>query len=793
LTLTRAWRFGCIASAAEQRLAARGADMSTGVNLTSDPLCTYAFILLSYAMACGCLIHIVRDGLARSKKKGGPPAWNAVGSQFLLFAFLVFGMLLVESYAHHRSPYYVYSSRFWDRVGYVPLGFLPANPLPNRCTELVRSLGDEANGGIPVSVFLLEASLAFAAARTARMLSNKLIFEPFLAGLALFALDSFLDPVVATYHDGCDALREPTGHGLGFWVWFLPKGGDFPDLAYANELATWFGVPVFNFAAWLGAPLIIISIAHLFGPFVRYFAWPKLTAKEPSSETGSVSPFDNPTGKRLRAPPANDHLEKSLQKMDGSAGMLLLVVIVTGLVLVSVAPGSNPSPGMQWHVTSAGAVFVAFLLFRQAKDFQTAAKTALALVFPAAATLAVWAIVAAYRTQFMTDPWLMPVGAILLPLGLWLTWLPYGEALERFVNRVQSIERSLRAHYFGFTAMLLFMGAAMAAPKYTNVPMAELALLAVCFHCFSYVLRDLVGANRPSDDAHILESGMLKAKHAKVLVPVAGLGAIASVMWAVPPWHHALPLATLVVALLLTIGYNALKKSHLWMANGLFALAWGSLAILGATIVKGGQPELPDAIRHSWALFTYAVLFVLLIHAFHAGFRGKAVSPAMGTQLGWVTFIIHVAMLATLAGYMRLNKDEHPHWGVLAAVAAIFLVLDASMLYRLVQTKVQKDGVFREEDEEYAKELYVVAHAFAAMLPPLLVFLFAKGPDATLKLTVFCALAAPLLLWEPVFANVVGFVYLGRKPVDGHYEECPDAPVEPNARRRSRRPAAMGM
>jgi hypothetical protein len=89
---------------------------------------------------------------------------------------------------------------------------------------------------------------------------------PLLAGLLMVDIDALLDPVVAADYACVGAQQNSIGGGfgqagLGLWNWYYPDP-NFDRIP--SDLAIWFGVPLFNYAAWWAAPVVLGSLVMVF-------------------------------------------------------------------------------------------------------------------------------------------------------------------------------------------------------------------------------------------------------------------------------------------------------------------------------------------------------------------------------------------------------------------------------------------------------------------------------------------------------------------------------------------------
>src|SRR5262245_54513675 len=205
------------------------------------------FVATAYLMGVACVYRALRV----ASVEGWMPGCREIAI-FLVFCGLGY---TTESWAHARTPYYVYAKEFPDRLPRIPFEkscWFP-EPRSTACSTTCKGEHDKLKGRtIPLSVPILEGSLAYAALWTSRLLVAPVLLRPLLAGLVLVTVDALIDPVVAsTYTCQGDVVRK----GLGFWRWYIDK----------KDLAAWYGIPLFNFAGWYGAAVLLVAIAHFIG------------------------------------------------------------------------------------------------------------------------------------------------------------------------------------------------------------------------------------------------------------------------------------------------------------------------------------------------------------------------------------------------------------------------------------------------------------------------------------------------------------------------------------------------
>jgi hypothetical protein len=217
-------------------------------------------MLAAYGSALVCVYATYRIGLERGWRWG-------VAHLMVLVGFVVLFYCL-ESYAAAHTPFFYYPKP--------PDGFpdwIPFLPFPHKASNQPCLVPGPENCGIPFSVVLLEATLVFAAAHTARLLadSQKLrirLLRPFMVALALLAFDFFLDPMGSASRDCTTGTGLWPGSewtkGLGFWRWSV-HGTLGPDA---------FGIPHFNYVLWFCAPVIMVALVLWIGWFFDFFLVP---------------------------------------------------------------------------------------------------------------------------------------------------------------------------------------------------------------------------------------------------------------------------------------------------------------------------------------------------------------------------------------------------------------------------------------------------------------------------------------------------------------------------------------
>jgi 4-hydroxybenzoate polyprenyltransferase len=707
------------------------------------------FCIVSYVMTVGCVYGAIRR--SSSEAPSGQKV-RAAASQVGIVLFFAFMFWFLESWAHHRTPYYKYAEEFRDLVPRLHVDALGTG-LANTCTTAVKKVG---SGAIPLSVVLLEATLAYSAMVTARRMAGAVWTQSLLAGLALLSADAVLDPIVSTAHTcGSGAALTP---GVGLWHWFLPDSSTLgPN---ENELATAFKVPAFNYAAWLCAPIVLVSLVNL----VAGHAWPWLVESVSGDGARSTSQ------RKLRDP-------------------LVLVGLSLGLLIgFAIAPKQDPRPSFQYFLLGAavlGALVAFFSQFGQYhadRDFDATLTIPVALAFLLPATIT-WC-----RGQWLKMPAFMPVFIVFFGLGLWLAWLPYRKALDEFAEAVDRLDRFTRTHYFGFTAMLVMFGAALSVKGTPGVVVASgLLIVAACFHTYAYVFNDLMDIEvdrrsaRRSEDP--LVSVAMKKETAGALVATAVLSAILATAYLadfdVRPMASWGSLVALLAAFVLLGIYNVWGKRcpWPWVTDLTQGVGWGSLAFFG---MLAASPRSASITHDVWlattALFVYGAGYIFLINGIHGGLRDLATDNGQSTLAQWFgattdedgaavsnwkiqafAFSVQAVLAAVSLGFVWrfhdefVTPDQRTGPWVAGAVIAMVLVCSTIVLWRVVR-QYERD-----------RSRWISISLLVLLVPPMVVFLAADRPSEPFKWDVACLFVVPLLLRKKFIAGALEKVYRKEK------------------------------
>jgi len=706
---------------------------------------TLVFTIASYLMALSAIFGGIRKGLAALDRPK-----RAVAEQLLAFAVLMLLFWALESLAHSRAPYYVYSSAFGDlipRIRFEQISPIFDTPLRNACTDLVQSSG--VDGKIPLSVILLEASLTYASLWTARLLDVALWAQPVFAGLAMVTVDALLDPIVAAGH-GCSIAPLPaSGNGVGLWHWFSPTAADLVGVNQ-NPLAQWFHIPLFNYGAWLGAPIVALSLINLSG-FTR--DW--LDARERNARE---------RGARLCGPLRSQSVLPGVQLLVG-------VILVAGVfVVVAIAPTRDPSTMGQTLIIGAALLAALVVFTYQLGKLQTTERVDPSLTTPVSVALVVPSAAGLVSGQFVSRPWLLPVAVISLLLGLWLGWLPYVHTLRRFAKALERVDKFVRLHYFGFTAMLVLLGASFFDKSPNTATLFGLLIIAGGFHVFSYVLNDVI-------DLDVDRHHPLRQNDPMVLGLIPRDAAIAWVITTIPAtllasnYLHAFELRRPWSLLSLGLAFGLMWIYNLYgklcrvpMVTDLVqALGWALLVFAGAlTRTDEGRPiSLELAWERCNLLFVYGAAFIFLINGIHGGLRdlkndlkhdrwttarylGATPNADDSVTSSWkviaFAYAVHAVHIGSVAAFLVREAglggafESGTELAVVALLCGLTFCISLWVLWRVVRIH-QAD-----------RKPWLSWHLVLLLLPPIIVFSGAKRPETVFKLVVVLSFFVPLIL-----------------------------------------------
>jgi 4-hydroxybenzoate polyprenyltransferase/uncharacterized membrane protein YphA (DoxX/SURF4 family) len=620
------------------------------------------FVAGCYALFLGCLFHAIKLGIYEYREKcRGEPLWSRMlGAVFQVFFLLLFAAsyYLLESAAHTWTPFFVYSPSFPDGI---PLwgfgtGGLPqaVQPVLGPCETMVKGLSsaDAALHEIPLSVLLMESSLTYAAMWTALMLEaggssspytglpkRQYRLIPLWAALFVVILDALLDPVVSAKYDCSGLAWEGDGAGLGLWHWFLPTGDQ-------DHIGDWFGVPVFNYAAWWSAPLILISL-------VLSLQWGR-----------------SRLCRRFR-------VDASMRNDTPSPIFLLAFTVVLCAYLAVQTTRWEPGTAYQWGFILAGVLGTAIFVVRRVRSFSTRGRPDPTLTLPPLVFLGLAVTALLVEGLFLQLAGFVLVGFACLTLIVLFTLWPYERSISRVAEGMADLDRFMRLAYFGFPSVLVLLGAssvaldrvATTAPTHElwgdftlRLPggisldlqgseMGGLLIVALCFQIFAYVhndVRDLpIDRSQQKRKKDPLIRGAVTVETALSIAVIQIPAAFLAAFLLHTRRHHgldeALPsCAALGSGFLLMYLYNRFGKSCPLppLMDAIQAAAWGSLVLFGALFVDPGMES--DNWLLVWTVFAFGAGFILLINGVHGGLRDLENDVAHGcnTTARWLGAVV---------------------------------------------------------------------------------------------------------------------------------------------------------
>jgi 4-hydroxybenzoate polyprenyltransferase len=668
-----------------------------------------------YAMFLACFFHAVSDGAHPDKRR--------VRANVTALLAFVFAYWFVESWAHHRTPYYSYATGFVDLLPRLPIGSLgvPSGP-SNACTSMVLGLDESMRAnGIPLSVLVMEASLSYAALWTVRGLCRSQLIQPLLAALMLVNVDALLDPVVASAHNCASGAPLVAGAArLGLWRWYTD-----PALS-----ADWFGIPLFNYAAWFAAPALLVSLTNLLAPIDR----------------------DRQAPRRL----------------------LIVLVLGIGAFMFFMTPGKLP-PHLQ-GVAFLGVLALAVgAVWRKSDAFRFSGRWQPLTAVPSLSTLGLASAALVSTGLFVRQPLLLPVWGATVLLGIWFIFLPHRSERKWLLSKWQDCERLIRVHYVGFTVMLALLGGGAVAGAPSAGLIAGLLTVALSFHVYAYVLNDVIDLEvdrlQPRRQRDPLVRGAI-SRHtalaiALVQLPISCLATI-QLHGDTRAW------LALAAAYLLMFVYNRWGKVCAVppVTDVVQGLGWGALALYGMFIAK---PELTsEDFERVAPIFVYGTGFIVLINGIHGGLRDlwsdgelkkrttaiflgakrRPGSPDQEVFSGWpltlFAFAVHTAMFVPVVTFLLRQPSFYlPELrGPVGELLAFLFALSNVVLWRVVRPI------------EPARSIWVSRHLFVLLLPPLVLYALSQVTSTIVSIAVLFAYFVPLFAQEQLRDRALG---IGRR------------------------------
>ncbi len=714
----------------------------------------WTFTVGVFAAAVVHLWSAFREAKRRSEKSR---PWIDGVWQLVIFSLIVGGFYLLESWADHRTPYFLYPNGF--PLMLEPHKFDCCEPertgILGVCAKFVEDTETKAGSGIPLAIIVMEATLFCSVMWIGRFFNISLWALPFFAALVLVNIDVLLDPVVTSTYK-CDG--NPSVGGLGLWQWF----GD-PNSKVRGE---WFGVPLFNYATWWGGPLALAALALLVG-------WAKDGLKRLSA-LGTVALHRHVPSSPLLGQSTVERWERDWRchnrfLIEGRKATIpswlekplwVLALLCGAGAILWYSPNfatEDPTPqrlAMGFVLLCSAAYFV-----RRAFDFSTSAVIDWRLAAPQLFAVA-FPVTLLIGAGLLGKNWLLVMLSVTtLLFGTLLCWGTKQEAVHRFTESVQRLDRLLRIHYYALTALMMLLAARTVSDNLTGVQIRQLLGVAACFHVFGYLLNDWMDQaedrQTPTRKGRPLLAGQVSPSLAIFLV-------ILTVPAAVSITFHAnggmAEWVTLVCAFGLIFVYDVWGKKlptpHL--ADAIKSAAWGCLWLLAVYLMSEGP-----VVGLSRILVLYGVGFVFLMN----------VVRRHGQEKYAVAIVIVFLLGSSLLWGPFASKYECLTRSVIAVGLVILLVWSIVNLRRIpgpdkVKAELPRHPL-RSIPAKDMVEAGLTRHLLPLLVAPLWVFADYLGPH--LLTVALMVLLLPMLAQAEVVSIVLGpyAVKYPKQPVPG--------------------------
>jgi 4-hydroxybenzoate polyprenyltransferase len=185
---------------------------------------------------------------------------------------------------------------------------------------------------------------------------------------------------------------------------------------------------------------------------------------------------------------------------------------------------------------------------------------------------------------------------------------------------LDAIQRFVRATFFGFTSLLVLLGAGVVNPDPDALTIAVLVIVAMNFHVFGYVHNDLVDLavdrTAPLRASDPLVTGLIRPAHALALACAQIPISFALTLAVATSWHAP---AVLLLGYVATVLYNLYGKRCRVpiVTDAVQGIAWISIALYGSLLV-GEMSAL------SLVVAAFGFGFIFLINGVHGGLRDLA-------------------------------------------------------------------------------------------------------------------------------------------------------------------------
>ncbi len=303
---------------------------------------------------------------------------------------------------------------------------------------------------------------------------------------------------------------------------------------------------------------------------------------------------------------------------------------------------------------------------------------------------------------------------------------------------IESADRFVRLHFWGFTFFLVLLGATSVVPDLTARQLALAMTVAVLFHNFAYVFNDVVDLpvdrTQPSRRQDYLVRGVIKPWQALLFsLAQIPLAVALSILGGV----SRTGIGVLLAGFVLMAVYDLWGKKCFCppLTDLIQGLGWGCLVLYGAYAV-GGQPNLL-----TWVAFSSGAGFIFLINGVHGGLRDLENDLQRGSRttaiffgsrprggvvtvhssLKWFAMSIQLLLIATIAVPLALGTfDYSPRAQVTMVV--IQILLQAINLRFMAK-------VFRTDQPSWGRDFRI--HLLLLLLGPAILFWpYMSGPVA---------------------------------------------------------------
>jgi len=265
--------------------------------------------------------------------------------------------------------------------------------------------------------------------------------------------------------------------------------------------------------------------------------------------------------------------------------------------------------------------------------------------------------------------------------------------MDRAWSAVVTVDRFTRLHLLFFTAMWLLLGVASGVRATSAAQLAALVGIVVCFHVYAYVLNDVI--DLPIDRTHAgrqhdpLVRGVIRPSQALWLALVQPLLTVPLTWWLGGGW----PAQAMLLA-----GFALMGAYNLWgkrcpfppLTDAVQGLAWGSLAIYGASVMGAT----PNAL--TWMVVAYATVFTMFINGIHGSLRDLSNDLATGAR--------------TTALYLGARPAAAERAGQIPAALAVYAWAILAALIGLNGT------VMLRNDFGYGQRVWIVTTGLVAVL-----------------------------------------------------------------------------